>query len=165
MQSAEKLQLRTLSGKVESMLKDPDEFVRTAAVRELHEEVGKLLAEIKAGKEASKKAGDGADVKLPKLAQLRAKLAGKCSFPLAYDPAGKLPPAAKTRQQMSPEEIKTETARAREFYAKTISMRIGGVIRRVRRDQHVVERPERVVGRKRLGLEHIEGRAADPLFL
>ena len=58
----------------------------------------------------------------------RQKNAGKFSFPVAFDPVGKFPPAAKTRQEMSPEEVKAEAERSRAFFAKSICMQIGGVL-------------------------------------
>ena len=58
----------------------------------------------------------------------RAKTAGQFTFPVAFDPLGKFPPAAKTRQEMTPEEVKAETTRYKEFFASSISMQIGGVI-------------------------------------
>jgi thiol-disulfide isomerase/thioredoxin len=57
-----------------------------------------------------------------------AKNAGRIKFTAAWDPAGKLTPAAKPRDQMSPEELKAETERSRDFYSKIVSMRIGGVM-------------------------------------
>jgi thiol-disulfide isomerase/thioredoxin len=57
-----------------------------------------------------------------------AKNAGRIKFTAAWDPAGKLTPAAKSRDQMSPEELKVETERSRAFYAKIVSMQIGGVM-------------------------------------
>jgi thiol-disulfide isomerase/thioredoxin len=50
------------------------------------------------------------------------------SFRVAHDGLGKLTPPAKSREQMSPEELKAETARSRAFYDRTISMQIGGVL-------------------------------------
>jgi thiol-disulfide isomerase/thioredoxin len=50
------------------------------------------------------------------------------SFRVAHDGVGKLTPPAKAREQMSPEELKAETARSRAFYERTISMQIGGVL-------------------------------------
>jgi peroxiredoxin len=58
----------------------------------------------------------------------RQKNAGKFSFPVAFDPVGKFPPAAKTRQEMSPEEVKAEAERSRAFFAKSICMQIAGVL-------------------------------------
>lgn len=60
--------------------------------------------------------------------QWRAKAAGGISFPLAFDPLGKYPPAAKTRQEMTPEELKVEVARSREFFAKSICQQLTGVL-------------------------------------
>jgi peroxiredoxin len=60
--------------------------------------------------------------------QWQAKNAGKFSFPVAFDPAGKVPSSGKPRDQMTPDEIKAQTAISKEYYAKTISMRLGGVI-------------------------------------
>ena len=58
----------------------------------------------------------------------RAKSAGQFTFPVTFDPLGKLPPAAKTREQMTPEEVKADATRSREFFANSISMQIGGVL-------------------------------------
>ena len=58
----------------------------------------------------------------------RAKSAGQFTYPVAFDPLGKYPPAAKTREQMTPEEVKADAARYKEFFANSISMQIGGVI-------------------------------------
>jgi peroxiredoxin len=57
-----------------------------------------------------------------------AKKAGKIVFTPAWDPAGKLTPAAKARDQMTPEELKAETERSRNFYGTIVSMKIGGVM-------------------------------------
>jgi peroxiredoxin len=51
---------------------------------------------------------------------------GKVSFPLVLDPSGKYPPASKTRDKMTVDELKAEKARFTEFYSKTIAMRLGG---------------------------------------
>lgn len=59
--------------------------------------------------------------------QWRTKLAAPISFPLAFDPLGKYPAAAKTRAEMSPEELKVEVARSRAHWAKSISQQISGV--------------------------------------
>jgi peroxiredoxin len=58
----------------------------------------------------------------------RAKAAGQFTFPVAFDPLGKYPPPAKTRQEMTPEEVKAEADRRRAFFANSISMQIGGVL-------------------------------------
>jgi len=50
------------------------------------------------------------------------------SFRVTHDGVGKLTPPAKPREQMSPEELKAETARSRAFYDRSISMQIGGVL-------------------------------------
>ncbi len=50
------------------------------------------------------------------------------SFRVAHDGLGKFTPPAKPREQMSPEELKAETARSRAFYDRSISMQIGGVL-------------------------------------
>lgn len=50
------------------------------------------------------------------------------SFRVAHDGLGKFPPAAKPREQMSPEELKAESERSRAFYARAISMQIGAVL-------------------------------------
>lgn len=50
------------------------------------------------------------------------------SFRMAYDGVGKFAPPAKPREEMSPEELKAETARSRAFYDRAISMQIGGVL-------------------------------------
>ena len=60
--------------------------------------------------------------------QWRAKSAGGTSFPLAFDPLGKYPAAAKTRQEMSPDELKAEVVRSREFFARSICQQLAGVI-------------------------------------
>jgi peroxiredoxin len=60
--------------------------------------------------------------------QWRAKAAGGISFPLAFDPLGKYPAAAKTRQEMTPDELKAEVARNREFFAKSICQQLTGVL-------------------------------------
>jgi thiol-disulfide isomerase/thioredoxin len=60
--------------------------------------------------------------------QWRAKAAGGISFPLAFDPLGKYPAAAKTRQEMTPDELKAEVARSREFFAKSICQQLTGVL-------------------------------------
>ena len=57
----------------------------------------------------------------------RAKNPG-LSFRLAHDGLGKLIPPAKPREQMSPEELKVESARSRAFYDRAISMQIGSVL-------------------------------------
>ncbi len=49
-------------------------------------------------------------------------------FTVAFDPLGKFPPAAKTRQEMNPDELKAEVARSRAFYDRSISMKLGGVL-------------------------------------
>jgi peroxiredoxin len=49
-------------------------------------------------------------------------------FRVAFDGLGKYPPAAKPRDQMSPEELKAETERSRAFYARSVSMQLGGVL-------------------------------------
>ena len=58
----------------------------------------------------------------------REKTAGQFTFPVAFDPLGKFPPAAKPREQQTPEDVKAETARYKAFFANSISMQIGGVI-------------------------------------
>ena len=60
--------------------------------------------------------------------QWRAKAGEPISFPLAFDPLGKYPLAAKTRAEMTPEELKAEVARSREFFSRSISQQLGGVI-------------------------------------
>jgi thiol-disulfide isomerase/thioredoxin len=50
------------------------------------------------------------------------------SFRVAHDGLGKFVPAAKPREQMSPEELKAESERSRAFYARAISMQIGTVL-------------------------------------
>lgn len=50
------------------------------------------------------------------------------SFRMAHDGLGKLAPPAKPREQMSPEELKAESARSRAFYDRAISFQIGGVL-------------------------------------
>jgi peroxiredoxin len=50
------------------------------------------------------------------------------AFRVVYDGVGKFPPAAKSRDAMSPEELKEESARSRAFYDRTISMQLGGVL-------------------------------------
>jgi peroxiredoxin len=60
--------------------------------------------------------------------QWREKNAGKFSFPVAFDPIGKLARAEKSREQMTPEEVKAESARSRAYYDRVISMQLGGVI-------------------------------------
>lgn len=60
--------------------------------------------------------------------QWRAKAAGGISFPLAFDPLGKYPAAAKTRQEMTPDELKAEVARSREFFAKSICQQLTSVL-------------------------------------
>ena len=61
---------------------------------------------------------------------LQAWLAGKpdLAFRMAHDGLGKFPAAAKPRDQMSPEELKAETARSRTFHERAIPMQLGGVI-------------------------------------
>jgi len=56
------------------------------------------------------------------------KNTGKFSFPVTLDPVGKYKAADKTRDKMSLDELKEEKARFNAFYAKTISMRLGGRI-------------------------------------
>lgn len=58
----------------------------------------------------------------------REKNAGKFSFAVAFDPLDKFPAAAKTRQEMTPEEIKAETERSRAFFARSLSTQISGVL-------------------------------------
>ena len=58
----------------------------------------------------------------------RAKFSGQFTYPVAFDPLGKYPPAAKPREQMTPDEVKAETTRYKEFFATAISMQIGGVL-------------------------------------
>jgi peroxiredoxin len=58
----------------------------------------------------------------------REKNAGKYSFAVAFDPLGKYPAAAKTRQEMTPEEVKAETDRYRAFFAQSLSTQISGVL-------------------------------------
>ena len=60
--------------------------------------------------------------------QWREKLVGKISFPLAFDPVGRFTKAAKTRDEMTPDELKVETERQKEFYGRMVSMRVGGVM-------------------------------------
>ncbi|MBM3866910.1 MAG: redoxin domain-containing protein [Verrucomicrobia bacterium] len=50
------------------------------------------------------------------------------AFRVAHDGLGKFPAAAKPRDQMSPEELKAETARSRAFHERAVSMQLGGVI-------------------------------------
>jgi peroxiredoxin len=50
----------------------------------------------------------------------RARTAEQISFAIAFDPAGTLSPAAKTREQMTPDELKAERARQREYFDKVI---------------------------------------------
>ena len=50
------------------------------------------------------------------------------SFRVAFDGLGKFQPAAKSREQMSPEELKAESERSRAFYDRSISMQLGGVL-------------------------------------
>jgi thiol-disulfide isomerase/thioredoxin len=58
----------------------------------------------------------------------RARTKGQFTFPVVLEPAGKFTRAAKTREEMTPGELKIETARSREYYAKTISMPLIGAI-------------------------------------
>jgi len=58
----------------------------------------------------------------------RTKAAGQFTYPVAFDPLGKFPPPAKTREQMTPDEVKAEAVRYKAFFATSISMQIGGVI-------------------------------------
>ena len=71
--------------------------------------------------------GIGSYISREEFDQWRTKNADKFSFPVAFDPVGKYPAAPKPRAQMTPDEIKAETARYREFFAKTISQLISGV--------------------------------------
>jgi peroxiredoxin len=50
------------------------------------------------------------------------------AFRVVHDGLGKFPPAAKSREQMSPEELKEESARSRAFYDRAISMQLGSVL-------------------------------------
>jgi peroxiredoxin len=58
----------------------------------------------------------------------RTKTAGQFTFPVAFEPLGKFPPAAKTRQDMTPDEVKAESVRYKDFFARSICMQIGGVL-------------------------------------
>ena len=60
--------------------------------------------------------------------QWRANSGGEITFPLAFDPLGKYVPAAKSRAEMTPDELKVEVARSRDHYAMSISLQVSGMM-------------------------------------